>query len=267
MQEKTTPKQRNLTQKQLDVLKLLYRFRFGTSDLIARAQGGVSRQSTNIRLASLVKGEYVIKKQTGRDRIQGKPAVYRLGAKGRAVLRKEGSKYSEKVLNTIRANRDNSDHFVQRQLTIFKIFNDLTAKYGDTLVLLAKSNMAADKFHYLPEVKPDALIYHEGTDKYFFVFLLDDSMPDFALVRRIAPIFEYEKSGKWEAATKTESPRILLACNTKRIETVMRKRVARLHDDARSDLILATSTLDRMNSDATPWKGMDSEQNATLVDL
>lgn len=265
MEEKNTAKQRNLSDKQLDVLKLLFRFRFGTTDLISEAQGGISRNSAHVRLTSLLDRGFITKKLDGRSRLQNKPAIYSLAAKGRKILSEDPAKYSPKVINSIRANRNASDDFISHHLSLFSIFNVLN-QHHKGLVFLTKSNLGAEKFDYLPEVKPDAFIYLPQTKKYFFLYLLDGDSPDFAYVRRVAAVFEYEKSGKWEASSGEHLPAILLVCEKRRVETVMRKRFTRLANDADSEMRFVTATLEGVldTETASPWRTNEGDEKVEL---
>jgi DNA-binding MarR family transcriptional regulator len=244
MKDKEASQERNLTSKQLDVLRLLFRFRFGTSDLISVAQGKLTRQAANARLSSLAERGYISGRRDGKDRVQGKPTIYSLAAKGRAVLRKEPGKYSESALDSIRANRDSSDRFIEHNLLVFAIFNSLSELYGDKLEFLTKSNLAAEEFDYLTDLKPDAFVQLDaGEGEAFLLYLLDDNTPDFALIRRVSAVFEYEKSGKWQAKTGKELPRILLVCTSNKLRTTMAKRFERLVMKESSGLLVVTTLL------------------------
>jgi DNA-binding MarR family transcriptional regulator len=267
MKDKVPTQQRSLTDKQLDVLKLLYRFRFGTSDLISQAQGGISRQSTNARLTVLVEKELINKKQDGRAKLEGKPAIYSLAAKGRTTLRKQGDKYSDKVLNSIRANRDSSEKFVQHNLTIFSIANKLSELYGDDITFLTKSNIYGDSFDYLPESRPDAFLHIKSLNSYYFLYNLDDSTPDFALIRRVSPVFEHEKSGKWEVKTGLKLPSVLMVCSSNRLETTMRKRFAKLKSDEASDFGFVTTVVSRLleSGDGSVWRSAGGDDELHIL--
>jgi DNA-binding MarR family transcriptional regulator len=256
MEGKSKPQQRNLTQKQFEVLRLLYRFRFGTSDLISLAQGGVTRHTAHMRLKALIEKGLIVRKHDGQDKLQGKPAVYRLATKGSNILASEGDKYSPRVLNSIRANRTISDRFINHHLAIFAIFNKLNAKYGEDIVFLTKSNLDNEDFDYLPAVRPDVFAHLTTDGSYYFMYLLEESTPDFALVRRVSTLFEFEKSGIWEGRTGKVLPTILLACDSKRLETVMQKRFAKLKFDNESELNFATTVVSRLleNDNDTVWK-------------
>jgi hypothetical protein len=256
MEGKSKPQQRNLTQKQLEVLRLLFRFRFGTSDLISQAQGGVSRHAAHMRLSALAEKGLIVSKRDGRDKLQGKPAIYRLATKGSNILASEGDKYSSRVLNSIRANRTISDRFINHHLSIFTIFNKLNQKYGENLVFLTKSNLDNEDFDYLPEVRPDVFAHLSNEGTYYFMYLLEDSTPDFALVRRVSTLYEFEKSGLWEGRTGERLPTILLSCTSKRLETVVQKKFAKLNAENETDFVMATTVTDRLleNEDDTVWK-------------
>lgn len=269
MEEINKAQQRNLSDKQLDVLKLLFRFRFGTTDLISEAQGSISRNSAHVRLTWLLERGFIKKKLDGRSRLQNKPAIYSLAAKGRKVLSEDPSKYSPKVLNSIRANRDPSDDFIDHCLSLFSLSNNLQKSHGESFVMLTKSNIEIDKFDYLPEVRPDAFLYLPDNKRYYFLYLFDGDKPDYAFVRRIMPIFEYEKSGKWEASTGEELPHILIACEKNRVETVIRKRLSKLTSSSESELLFATTTLDKVLSTeaTTPWRALSNDDKVSLSDF
>lgn len=263
MEGKSKPQQRKLTQKQLEVLKLLYRFRFGTSDLLSQAQGGVSRTAAHMRLKTLTEKGFLVSKRDGQDKLQGKPAIYRLSSKGSKVLAAEGTKYSTRVLNAMRGNRNFSDRFIDHNLIIFTIFNKLNEKYGENLVFLTKSNLDNEDFDYLPSVRPDVFAHLTSDGAYYFMYLIEDSNPDFALVRHVSTLYEFEKSGIWEGRTGERLPIVLLACTTKRLETIMQKRFAKLNADNDSELIMATTVTSRLleKDDDTIWRRVgDSEE-------
>lgn len=265
MQGDNEEKKGRMTHKQLDVLKLLFRFRFATSDHIAAAQN-IQRNAAVVRLRNLTAKEFVRRKRDGKDRVEGRPAVFSLAPKGIALLKEESKKYSPKVLNAIRTNTSASSGFIERSLSIFTVFNHLRKDYPD-LLLLTKSNLAADKFDYLPEHKPDALLFFEKSKKYFFMYVFDADTPDFANIRRLKPIADYEKSGRWEDATKSNFPHVLIICSIKRQETIMRKRLYRMMNDNQIEIDFATTTLDRLLITEKAWRLVGEDSDTKLEEI
>lgn len=249
--------ERKLTSKELDVLKLLYRFRFATSDHIAAVQG-VHRHSARLRAARLRDMGYLRQKRDSAAMMQHKPAIYALTSKGATYLKQQGSQYNPKVLRAIVASAEPSEDFIDRNLAIFSVYNRLKALYEDKLLFLTKSGMSSEKFEYLPEVKPDAFIQLGKT--YFFLYYLSKNTPDFAQVRRFKPLFDYENSGLWENTTSANFPKVLFVADTKRLATFARKRFLNFSKGTRSGMICATTTFESLMSEEVKAWESDGQQ-------
>lgn len=255
--EGVSERKRNLTSKEVDVLKLLYRFRFATNEHLAAAQG-VHPHSAGLRAARMVKMGYTVQLREGRDVIEGRPGAYVLTSKGASYLKKlNPDKYSDRVLRTIVTSKTASKDFIERNLVVFSVFNRLNATYGDDLMFLTKSGMEADKFDFLPEIKPDAFL--QVGEAYYFLYYLNKSSPDYTHVRRFNPLFDYGASGIWENVTQSPLPTVLFVAETKRLETFARKRFDGLAIKVGSDFECATATLANVlqpNDDAV-WSHND----------
>lgn len=259
MSKKIAKKVKKLTEKQLEVLHLLYRFRFGTAELLADAQE-TGKQAAYIRLQALTKMSYLKRKQSGQDKLQGKPAVYSLAKKGRDELAKD-KKYAPKILNAIRKNTEPSETFVQHNLELFHLFNALKRKTTSDISFLTKSNFASDKYSFMLKALPDALVHLPSEGLQFFVYLLRDDVPDFGHMRRLAQFFSYEDSGKWETATGSDFPKIIAICKSKRLQTTMHKRLRYFLTKFESETSYATSLLEQIvdSPDTNIWKTADGE--------
>jgi hypothetical protein len=190
--------------------------------------------------------------------LQNKPAVYMLTSKGSTFLRQHSDQYDAKVLHAIVAGSDPSNDFIERNLAIFSIYNKLKTLYKDDLLFLTKSAMSSDRFHYLPEVKPDAFI--QLGEKYFFLYYLSKSTPDFAHVRRFKPVFDYESRGQWQNETDAAFPTVLFVADTKRLATLARKRFTRFAVSSSSDMECTTTTYDSLMSDGKEVWDKDGER-------
>lgn len=255
--------ERKLTSKELDVLKMLYRFRFATSDHIAAVQG-VHRHSARLRAARLRDMGYLRQKRDSEAMMQHKPAIYALTSKGATYLKQQGSLYNPKVLRAIVAGAEPSDDFIDRNLAIFSVYNKLKGLYDDRLLFLTKSGMSSEKFEYLPEIKPDAFIQLGKT--YFFLYYLSKNTPDFAQVRRFKPLFDYENSGLWENATTASFPKVLFVADTKRLATFARKRFLNFSKGTRSEMTCATTTFENlMSEEPRVWETNGELQGLTEI--
>jgi DNA-binding MarR family transcriptional regulator len=253
--EGTKERKRNLTSKEVDVLKLLYRFRFATNDNLAAAQA-VHPHTVRLRAVRLVEMGYVTFHRDGRARVEGKPGVYVLSSKGATFLKNAyPEKYKSRVMGTIINSKNATPGFINRNLTIFDIYNRLNERYGTDLVFLTKSTMQADKFDFLPEIKPD--VFMQIADRHFFLYYLETSTPDFAHVRRFKPLFDYAASGIWENATGKDIPLVLFVAENKRLETYSSKRFNKIAIDLGSDLKCATTTIKRLMNEDGVWSTGD----------
>lgn len=106
------------TTKQLDVLKLLCRFRFGTTDLFARALDLKDGRYIHMRLDALVKREYIGKNYDSTYKIEGRPATYYLLSKAFAALKQHHKAIGKDLsLNTLRnayKDKEASNEFIAR---------------------------------------------------------------------------------------------------------------------------------------------------------
>ena len=80
-------KERKLNKGQVAVLKLLYRYRFTTSELLAKAEGQKHLQVTRSRLEVLEKQGYIHRRYDNSYKLRGRFAAYCLTAKGLSYLK------------------------------------------------------------------------------------------------------------------------------------------------------------------------------------
>jgi len=231
---------KNVTKKQLAVLKQLYRFRFGTSDLLARSLDLKDGRYIHMRLDALVKQEYVGKNYDSSYKLEGKPATYYLLPKAFAALKQyaktDGKEVSAKTLRNAYKDKEASEGFIAKKLAVFASYDKLQASYGDSLSLWTKEQLNFDKYDYFPEPKPDAYltITPEGIRpraRYFFLNYLDDETPFFVHVRRLQKYVDYVEAEEWEEATSSKLRGVLLVCESTSLLKRIRKKLAQLVDE------------------------------------
>jgi hypothetical protein len=231
---------KNPTSNQLAVLKLLYRFRFGTTDLLARALELKDGRYIHTRLEALVAQEYIGKNYDSTYKLDGKPATYYLLPKAFAALKKHhkatGKELSSKTLRNAYKDKEASHEFIARKLAVFTIYDKLRVTHGISLKFWTKDQLNFDKYSYFPEPKPDTYltIKPEGIrprSRDFFLNYLDDDTPFFVHVRRLQKYIEYVEANEWEIATTSKLRGVLLVCESTSLLKRIRKKLAQLVDE------------------------------------
>jgi len=126
-------------------------------------------------------------------------------------------------------------------------------EYDDELVFLTKSNLVQEKFDYLSAARLDALISIPREKDYFFLYLLDESTPMFALTHQIAKVLSYKKAGTWQATTHNPFPTIILICRTKQHETTLRRRLRYLCREYDVEVNVVTVQLAHIEEFSFAW--------------
>ena len=140
----TTPKYRRpLNKSQTEILQILYKFRFATTELILQYQELHSPFYTYKRLANLVEQEYITRNYNGTYKIHGKQANYYLLKKGIRTLLSD-SDLNHRALKGMYRDSSVSDNFIERCLDIFKIYNKFIDLYSQDLEFYTKSEISGD---------------------------------------------------------------------------------------------------------------------------
>lgn len=236
----TVTKNSKATNKQLAVLKLLYRFRFGTTDLLARALELKDGRYIHTRLEALVGQEYIGKNYDSSYKLDGKPATYYLLPKAFKALKQQhkatGKELSDKTLRNAYKDKKASNEFIARKLSVFTIYDKLRAVHGQKLKLWTKDQLNFDKYDYFPKPMPDAYltILPEGIrprSRDFFLNYLNDDTPFFVHVRRLQKLIEYVEVEEWEDGTNSKLRGVLLICESTSLLKRVRKKLALVVDE------------------------------------
>lgn len=250
---------KNPTSKQLAVLKLLYRFRFGTTDLLARALDLKDGRYIHTRLEALVSQEYLGKNYDSSYKLDGKPATYYLLPRAFKALKQQhkatGKELSDKTLRNAYKDKEASNEFLARKLAVFTIYDRLRAVHDQRLKFWTKDQLNFDKYDYFPQPKPDAYltITPEGIrprSRDFFLNYLDDRTPFFVQVRRLQKLIEYVEDEEWEEATGSKLRGVLLVCESTSLLKRIRKKLAQAVDEDETPRFCYTTL--KVLKDSTP---------------
>ena len=255
--DETKPRtRRKLNVEQLEVLTLLYKFRFGTNDLFAEYFGKKDRSFVFKRLSILLEQELIGKRFDSSYRLQGKPAAYYITPEG--ARRLQEARGTEVNVRTIYKDKSVSEQFVAHCLGLFRIYSVLRKRYGDEFKLFTKSDLSS--YDYFPSTLPAAYIrLKDGeVDKHFFLHIYHDHQPIFAVTRRVKQYIEYAESGEWET-TGTELPAVLVVCESDRLQKQLLKKITLImNQNIGTDVVFAIcSKASLISNEPEPWQLTD----------
>jgi hypothetical protein len=201
---KQTPKfRKQLTKNQLEVLRLLYRYRFISRDLIAKY---FNKKDLYRQLLVLEDRGLVGKRYEPSYRLAGKPAAYYLMPDGMRELQDIDDSMNRIAMRKLYAAKQVSENFVGQCMTIFAISLQLKSAYP-TMKFFTKIDLQKDDYSYFPSLLPDAFIRIE--DRSYFLSYFDKSKPVFAGARWLKLLEDYYDSGIWDG-TGTDFPVVII---------------------------------------------------------
>lgn len=220
---------KRLNPEQLEVLNLLYKFRYGSNELIAQYFGKKDRSFVYKRLSILLEQGLIGKRFDSSYRLAGKPAAYYLTPEGaRRLQDAEGTAVNVKLLYK---DRTASERFIKSSLELFLFYNRLKAQYGDSLKFFSKASLSYEDYDYFPQPLPDAYIRIEidGHRSQFFVERYYRDQPPFKTKSRAKRYIDYDDSGEWDA-TGSEMPSVLVICDSIPIRHRVMKQIPKIYD-------------------------------------
>ena len=195
---------------QLLLLQILYKFRFGTNDLIAQYRG-LTRRSINKSLSILVDNEYVVRKFDKQAKFRSEPAVYFLKPKAISYL-KRYFPLDERMIQATYKNYMVSDQFIDDVLAAFKAYLVLNEQYHEEYDIFTKAEIA--KFEQFPEQLPHLYLTAKDDSKDYMLNIYRHE-PFFVIKKRIKQLIEH-RNEEWDDTQPY--PSVLLACPDPRTE-------------------------------------------------
>jgi hypothetical protein len=244
---------KKLNTDQINILQLLYNFRFASNKQIAQYQQKQNIRSVQNRLKILEDQELIAKHYDKSYKLKGKPAVYYLLPKGARALETNTTREPDEPINfrRIYKDKDVSEGFIAHCSNILDVYLGLRSVFPkkESLLFATKSKLNYEKYEYLPKPLPDAYIRIEtgGDQKQFFLDIFEEAQPYFVLVRRIKRYFKYSAEGDW-SDTGTDFPTILIVCANRSVQKRLRRRLPKELQDSYEEIMFATTTLSEATS-------------------
>ncbi|HSX29502.1 MAG TPA: hypothetical protein VLE73_02985, partial [Candidatus Saccharimonadales bacterium] len=231
MDKPVSKHRQTVTKGQLEVLNLLFNFRYGTNDLFAAYFGKKDRSFVHKRMAILLERGLVSRRFDSSYRLHGKPGVYYLTAEGARQLQE--ARDVELNVKSIYKDKDLSEQFVGYSLELLTIYIQLRRHYGDTLGFFTRAILNHEDYEYFPQPLPNAYMTLKvgGNEKHFFLETLHDDQPWFVAVRKILQHIKYAEDGDWNE-TELNQPAILLVCESERLAKRVQKRIPKALADS-----------------------------------
>lgn len=238
---KPVKNERKLNKGQLEVLQLLYKFRFGSNDLFAQYFGKKDRSFVYKRLSILIDRGLIGKRFESSYRLRGKPAAYYLLPAGARLLQEHGQGKQINI-KIIYKDKSVSEDFVDYCLEMFSLYCRLKNRYGDDLKFLTKVQLT--NYDFFEDFTPAAYmrIAADDSERDYFLEYLQSNKPFFATIQRLKQYIEYADSGEWEAGTDSDFPKILLVCDKLSLRDRLIKKASRILDDADESLAFYVTT-------------------------
>ena len=221
-------KHKTLTKLQLELVELVYKFRFVTSQLVSEKYGRKSKVVMYTRLQLLCNKKILGRYYNGYMRLRGESAYYYLLPNGVAALKAQSDPklVSRRTLSATYKDPSAKPTFIADSLAIFQLYNRYRKMYGEAISFSTKSNMTFDVFDYFPEPIPNGFIRHvqAGTTQcYFLEYIGAHVLPvgQYKLVKKYADYFEDDT---W-SSRRSGSPIILMVCETESVRKAIKKQV------------------------------------------
>lgn len=248
---------------QLDILHDLYRFRFLTSFQLQKLLTHKTIRLTNYHLQLLTSKNYIGKHYTRSLGLANIPAVYFLTTGSIQVLEQKKG-IDKRALKRIYREKIRSQQFIAHSSFVAEYFlhlRDESEKTKHTLHFFTKTDLLAHP--YMPHPLPDAYfarVDSAGTTKRYIVEVVEDSLPRFALRKRVQEYCDYIDDEKFEKATSHPFPAILFICPGYAGKIYLKKHIARMYEETpldQVDMYLAT----REGAFSGHWEKVEAEDD------
>ena len=251
-----------LKQGQINILELLYKYRFGSRQLLADSLGVKAGSSLHEKLQVLIKHEYIAVRHEKRLKLYGMPAAYYLTPKGlRTLAALPDHEYlTDSVVKGGYRDKTVSQTFIDQCLRVYTQTNQIKAFYPDLKVYLRRD---MSRYSYFPSNLPDAFLSlpTKGSPKRFFFDILPDIMPTKPLYQRVTNYAQFFEEGNWDNVSD-ELPILLFVGETSTTERRLQRlvRSALRNAELDEDILVYTTTfgaIEHLEGEGAIWTSLD----------
>lgn len=261
--------ERPLSTSQLDLLVVLYSFRFNTRSLVSAYYKKPNTTSLYFKFEVLRKHGHITKKFEPSYRFAGREAEYYVTPKGLRALRDaKRIEVTDVMITACYRDRTVTDSFVLQQTLLFRIRNHLTSTYGDIQYFTSRDIQLLD---YFPSPRPDAFmsLKNHGTVTRFFVEYIPRGTHVRQITHRLKQYTTYFDENTW-GVTDTPFPVILYICEDGMTEKGVMRQIRTALYKADTDMQFLTTTqkalLGTSKSNFAVWTGIDDPDLLLTLD-
>lgn len=248
-----------ITPKQLEILTLIYRFRFLNRTQLQTLLNHKDPKRINIWLKDLTDKNILGRIYSTKLKENTKPAIYHLATKSRKILLDQ-EYTNEKILNRAYRDKNASQKLINHCLflaDIYLLLKNESLKNKQELSFYTKTDLA--DHNYLPYNRPDAYISlkTKRQTKRYFLEIIDEGTPRFMLRKKISQYIEYFDEGTWKNRTLHNNPSLLFICPNQNLKDFLYKHIAQVLEEETSDLqffLSLKSTIQVEGITPSTWK-------------
>lgn len=227
-----------ITPKQLEILILIYRFRFLNRTQIQILLNHKDPKRINTWLKDLTDKNILGRIYSTKIKENTKPAIYHLATKSRKILLEQPNTH-EKTLNRAYRDKNASQKLIDHNIFTASIYLLLKQQAKETETKLNFYTKTDLKTHYyLPYKRPDAYIALEKDNqtKRYFLEIIDEGTPRFMIRKKISQYIEYFDEEIWINRTLHSNPSLLFVCPNHNTKVFLYKHIAQVLEEETSDL-------------------------------
>ncbi|OGH11854.1 MAG: hypothetical protein A2857_00355 [Candidatus Levybacteria bacterium RIFCSPHIGHO2_01_FULL_36_15] len=220
------------TSKQLEILHLLYKFRFLNRHQIQTLLNHKDYRRIQAWLTDLVKSELVSRNYSREYGENTKPAIYYLNVKSKKYLSNLDG-FSSDLLKRVYRERGHSKRFINHCITVGDVYIHLKSLSNDKLIQFLTKEELLQSDHLI-QPAPDAYFTVERADKTsyrFFLEVIDPGLPRYVIRKRILDYISYAEGKEWEEKTGHEFPALLCACPNDWVKNYLYRLIKAIQKD------------------------------------
>lgn len=229
----------DLTDKQLEILLLIYRFRFLNSAQIQKFLNHKNHSLITRYLKQLTDYQLINRIYSTKRSDINNPAIYYLATKSKSLL-KDYDKCNPDVLGRVYREKYRSEAFRSHCLFLADLyFSFQSAAQTQKAVCHFYTATDLSEIGYTPLPLPDAYIaIKEGKKhiKRYFLDIFNEGMPMFAIRRRINQYCRYYNGNFWQDHNQDPFPKIFLICPTLRVQKSLLKSIPQTLETEDADI-------------------------------
>lgn len=249
-----------LKQGQIDILEMLYKYRFGSRQLLADSLGIKSGSNLFEKLNVLMKHGFVARRYNKSYKLRGLPAAYYLTPKGLKQLQSihSGERVTDAIIKAGYRDKVVSQSFVNHVVEVYAYANRLQRKHPSLKVFLRRE-MAL--YSYFPTNPPDTFLSLKTADRLqrFFFDIVSKDTPPSAINRRLVNYMEFFDDGSWDV-TDSDLPKLLFLLENPATENRLRRaaHAVRNRFDLDDEIEIYTATIESLlGDDSAIWSNID----------